>query len=60
MANPPRQRVPENLRKKQERDSKLAGAMTKAREARRKEMVTKKAEWMKQVAKNGFQELLIE
>merc|ERR1712086_224904 len=40
-------KVPENLRKKQERDNKLAAATTKARETRRKEIVAKKAEWLR-------------
>merc|ERR1711924_200604 len=40
-------RVPENLRKKQERDNKAATALTAAREQRRKAMVAKKADWLK-------------
>jgi predicted metal-dependent hydrolase len=35
------------LRKKNERDSKLAAATTKAREERRKAVVAKKADWLK-------------
>jgi hypothetical protein len=35
------------LRKKNERDSKLAAATTQAREERRKAVVAKKADWLK-------------
>merc|ERR1711972_1024476 len=39
--------VPENLRKKQERDSKLAKALQAAREERKKAVAAKKQEWLK-------------
>jgi len=39
--------VPENLRKKTERDTALAGKLRASREQRAKDVVAKKAEWLK-------------
>jgi len=42
--------VPENLRKKTERDTRLANALKAKREQRAKDVVGKKAEWLKRGA----------
>merc|ERR1711976_260093 len=39
--------LPENLRKKTERDTALAGKLRASREQRAKDVVAKKAEWLK-------------
>jgi len=39
--------LPENLRKKTERDTALAGKLRASREQRDKDVVAKKAEWLK-------------